>query len=109
MNYKSAKNQFLSDMDSEGMDAIIAEDILSLANKLHRYAVNNCNRIMTEVEQCKDAANRHKIKKLMPHGFAVDCGGDPRGYVVRITTPNNLRNGFGDGYGVPTRVMFRRM
>jgi hypothetical protein len=37
-------------------------------------------------------------------GFRVDCGGDPRGYTVRIYFPDGTYNTWGgkeSGYGVP--------
>jgi len=53
---------------------------------------------------CVDCHTERKLTALMPAGFTVITGGDPRGYTTKITVPSGQTEYSGaDGYGVPVR------
>jgi hypothetical protein len=58
---------------------------------------------------CKDCRIVERLIAAMPHGWAIDTQGDPRGYVLRVIPPsyaerNQGRDQFNrDTIGVPTR------
>jgi hypothetical protein len=53
---------------------------------------------------CLDCYTERAIAAILPAGFTVITGGDPRGYTTKITVPSGAQAYAGaDGFGVPTR------
>jgi hypothetical protein len=64
------------------------------------------NKAQAEFEAWTEKRTAQVEKRLAaicePFGVTVDCGGDPRGYTVKLRLPEGTSNTWGqDGYGVP--------
>lgn len=129
-SYTSDRNATVKQLRSEGWNEADVRELLRLASKLQRFAVAVCNgdfpadngeRLTETCVQCEgnwvpsflragicgDCKATEKVEALAKHyGAVAHCGGDPRGYVVKLKLPSGAHNGWGgaeDGWCVAAR------
>ncbi len=124
-SYGKARDEFIKVAQRNGINRESARRFLRLANSHARIQVAICNgpgdyvnrvpypragEIYAEHEVlCARREERveKQIKRLAEEcNVKVDCGGDPRGFTVKLFLPDGSYNSWGgkeSGYGVPTR------
>lgn len=84
--------------------AAFANRLQSLARQAQAFAVADCNGELNEKNAVRQSdVHRHLREHCEGWNIPVKVGGDPRGYVVKITLPNGAHNSFGgasEGWGV---------
>lgn len=84
-----------------------AVELMRRARAADRYAVNLCNREVSDRETRASDKNRAAMLAIVEkYGFRLITGGDPRGYVVKVVFrkdgPSNTWGGAEEGWGVPS-------
>lgn len=83
----------------------LAMDIFRLASTHGRLMTEKCNRQLTEREERKIENIRVRLAKVLGGtGIKLNCGGDPRGYTIKLILPSGRYNTWGgadEGWGVP--------
>lgn len=81
--------------------ALDAGKIFGLAKQLAALSVASCNYgLSSRQEKRQERLAREVVEIAGWYGLKATTGGDPRGYVVRLTGKNVTANGWGDGFGV---------
>ena len=105
-NEKVEREEFVRQMEREGMTGKVASLILRDAATMQRLAVADCNRGLTPAEQKRDEQCQERIvSRCEPHGIKPNFQGDPRGAVVKLILPSGKWNSWGGaecGFCVPT-------
>lgn len=82
-----------------------AAELIRLAATHQRLRVESCNRELTEREEKRLENTRKKITDISAAcNCEARCGGDPRGYTVKLVMPHGAYNTWGgeeEGYGIP--------
>ena len=106
-SYEARAVEFADQMEKEGFTRKEAEQILEDADVMQKFAVDYCNRSLSQQEAEADEAAMKRIAKLCKaHDVEADFNGDPRGHVVKLHLKSGTYNTWGGaeaGYGVPTR------
>lgn len=85
--------------------ALRVSELIKLGNTLSNLAVANCNYGLSPRQETRRDNIRDRIAAIGKElGVTFTTGGDPRGYVLKLKTPESGRyNSFGgreDGWGV---------
>lgn len=74
---------------------------LKMAAQLQSLAVAHCNTGLTPRQETREKNLRAEVRQIAGwYGLTVECGGDPRGAVVRLHGPDVPRNGWGEGFAL---------
>lgn len=93
-------------LTQEGVPREIAEMILKDAISYNVIQERWCNEDMDDGTRTRVEAREARIERritdlLAPYGIAVEFGGDPRGYTVKVSLPSGKSNSFtGEGWGL---------
>lgn len=82
--------------------ALDAAELAKLAATVAGLAVHSCNHGLSEQQEKRAEKLSAQIKTIAGfYGLTANCGGDPRGYTVKIDGPGIRSNSFGgDGFGI---------
>ncbi|USM11448.1 hypothetical protein vBCbaSRXM_3 [Citromicrobium phage vB_CbaS-RXM] len=82
--------------------AHVAVLLVSRAERLHKLAEADCNYGLTEAQERTVEKLEGEVAEIAEAvGFRAECGGDPRGAVVKLYDPKDERAGDGFGGGFP--------
>jgi hypothetical protein len=114
MTYKKDRTEFTQLMVNEGVPVETANKIMRYSNTLHRIAIEDCNRELTESDIKARKRAESALHTLLAGqmgtqtDFKFKVGGDPRGVYVRVIVPSGKSNCFdGTGIAVPTDTRIR--
>jgi len=85
----------------------LAMQLMRCAASADRLSVAHCNYMETEEYERKITAVRKRVAKLLvdvPGVTALQVGGDPRGFCLKLSLPSGAYNSWGgkeSGFGVP--------
>jgi hypothetical protein len=123
MTYSKERDEFIAVCQRNGIDVTTSRKLLSLSKSHKRIQVAICNgpgRCVNYLTQVDEVYRKHeeicaidearvekRIKEIADRiNLKIDCGGDPRGYTVKIHFPDGSYNTWGgveSGYGIPQR------
>lgn len=130
MSYAKDREATIVQLTRDGWKLDDIRTLLTLASRLQRWAVACCNgdypadngeRATVQCKECerswvpgfvrtgvcRDCLTEARVEALAKHyGAVAHCGGDPRGYVVKLKLPSGAHNGWGgaeDGWCVAAR------
>ena len=105
MAYQKERDTFINIMTEEGVPLETTRLILRDAATVQRFAIEDCNRPLTDDERKRwEQAELRIIRRLMPFEITVNDDYDPRGYATKLFLKFGKNNTMGDdGYGVPNK------